>query len=358
MEVISKRQVRLFVIILVLDGMLAGLPNRLIALAGVDAWVSCLLAMAGLLLPLWAITQILARFPGKDLFGILVSRFPVMGRGLTLLIVLFIFTMLMRDIRTLTEFVTITLIPNTPLAMISMLIVIAVVVTARGGLEVVARVTELWLPLAMVMLVVIPFLLFPEFEVKNLLPMFDGGLIPPLQGSWYGLAYMGQMMILPFLLPSSAFSFKEGLFGLAAAVGLTLWTLAYMLLSMGTSITGKFLFPLYETVRLIRVTDFLDRFDLPFLMIYLPLMLAKVALFAFAVAHGIRRIIPAVLPNAIMGSFGAWCFVCSLWFFKNANELFHFMRSWSVLAFIFEVVLPLALFAFLRPKQQKGKPAH
>lgn len=351
MEAISKRQARLFAIILALDGMLFSLPNKIFIIAKMDAWVSYVVAMLGVLLVLWLISKVMARFPEKDLFEILTSRYPVLGRVAALPMLLVLFLMLIRDIRMLTEFVSIELLPNTPLAMICMLIVVSIVLPARGGLEIVARMTELWLPILILIIAAIPFLLFPEFETRHLMPFFDKGLYPPLEGGWFALAYMGQMLILPYMLSSSSFSFKDGFMSLAISTFLALWINTFILLSMGEDLAGKMLFPLYESVRLVRVTDFLDRFDLLLNLSLLPVVVTKVGLILFAVAHGIRRIVPAIHIKEMTGAFGAWCFVCSFWFFTNAAELFSFIRPWSVLAVFSECLLPFIFFVMLRPKR-------
>lgn len=344
-------------IVLVLDGMLVSLPNKVFILARMDAWLSYVVAMLMVLLSMWLLARVLERFPDKDLFEALVYRFPVIGRILALPFIFCMFIMLIRDIRTLTEFVSIELLSITPLTMICVMLVLPIMVMARSGLEIVARMVELWLPMMIIIVASLPFFLFPEFELRHLLPFFDRGLVPPLQGSWYAMAYMGQILFLPFLVSQSTFSFKDGLMSLAIATGMILWINFTILLSMGGGMATKMLFPFYETVRLIRVTDFLDRFDLPLNLVYLPLMIIKDALLFFAITYGLNRLLPSLQMKEMTVSFGAWCFVCSFWFFKNATELFQFIRSWSAIAVLCEMLLPVLFFFLLRPpKTDSGSP--
>jgi spore germination protein len=351
MDSVTKRQVVLLGIAMVLETNLISLPNQIVGAAQMDAWLSYPLAMLAILIPLWLSAKLLTRFPGQDLFGILVTRHPVIGRVAGLVIVLFIFILVVRDIRVLTEFVNITLLPSTPLMMISLLVAASIVLTARGGVEVIARMMELWLPLFIIMLALIPFLLYSEFDTRNFMPMFDRGLLPPLQGSWYAVAYIGEIMLLPFLFASSTFRLKEAVKGLAIGTLLLLVVYTYMILALGVNLSSKMLFPFYETMRLIRVTDFLDRFDLPYIMLFLPLMIVKTGFLMCALSHGIKKLAPVLSMKEFLVPLGVWCFVSSFWFFRNSIELFSLNRPWPVFALVCEVALPCMFFLFLHQRK-------
>lgn len=350
MEIISTRQAKLLGLILAMDGMLVSLPNKVFLLSARDAWMAYLLAFPVVLLLLWMLTLVTARFPGKNLFQIMMLRRPVVGRVLALPVLLFLLLVIFRDIRTLSEFVTIELLAYTPVPVISGLIVLAVVVTVSCRFEVISRMTEIWLPLMLVFIAIIPVFLFPEFEVRHTLPILEKGFLPVLQGSWYTIAAMGQILLLPFLLPSDQFGIRDGLFSLVWTTVTMQWVNACMLLSMGSSIASKLQFPFYEMVRLIRVTDFLDRFELPMDMVYIPLMITKMAFFLFAFMYGTEQVIPALHMDRLVLSFGACCFSFSFWFFRNVSQLYSFMRVLSVFALFLEVALTGVVFVLFRPK--------
>lgn len=351
MEIISNRQARLMGIVLAMDGMLVSLPNKVFELSSRDAWMAYLLAFPVVLLLLWMLVRTNDRFPDRNLFQILVERYPFLGRVLAVPVLLFMLLIILRDIRTLSEFVTIELLAYTPVPVISGLIMLAVVATVSSRFEVIARMTEIWLPLMLAFIAFIPVLLFPEFEVRHLMPILEKGFLPVLQGSWYTIAALGQILLLPFLLPSSKFGMKDGLISLVVTVGTMQWLNVCMLLSVGSAIAAKLLYPFYEMVRLIRVTDFLDRFELPMDMIYVPLMITKMAFFLFAFMYGTERIIPALHMDKLVLSFGACCFAFSFWFFRNASQLFTFIRPLSLFAIMLEVALTCLVFLVLRPRK-------
>ncbi|MDF2934773.1 MAG: spore germination protein [Paenibacillaceae bacterium] len=351
MEIISNRQAKLLGIILAIDGMLVSLPNKVFQLSARDAWMAYLLAYLIVMVLLWMQIRTTSRFPGKNLFQIMVQRHPVVGRALVLPVLLFMFLVIIRDVRTLSEFVTVELLAYTPVPVISALIVLAVVVTVSSRFEVISRMCEIWLPLVLVFLALVPVLLFPEFEIRHTLPILEKGFVPVIQGSWYTVAAMGQILLLPFLLPSAQLRMKDGIYGLSIAWVTMEWLNLCILLSMGSAVASKLQNPFYEMVRLIRVTDFLDRFELPLDMVYVPLMITKVAFFLFAFMYGMEQLIPALHMDKLVLSFGACCFSFSFWFFRNASQLFSFLRTLSLFALILEVGLTCLIFVLFRPKQ-------
>lgn len=353
MEIISHRQAKLLGILLAMDGMLISLPNRVFQLAERDAWMAYLLALPVVLALLWLQTRIASRFPGKNLFQIVVLRRPVIGRVLALPVLLFILLVIIRDVRTLSEFVTVELLAYTPVPVICALIMLAVVVTVSSRFEVICRMSEIWLPLMLVFLALVPVLLFPEFEVRHTLPILEKGFLPVLQGSWYTIAAMGQILLLPLLLPSNQFRMRDGVVSLAVAWITMEWLNLCILLSMGSAVASKLQNPFYELVRLIRVTDFLDRFELPLDMIYIPLMITKMAFFVFAFMYGLMQLIPALHMDKLVLSFGACCFSFSFWFFRNASQLYSFIRPLSLLAICVDVGLTCLIFVLFRPKQSQ-----
>ncbi|MNC25656.1 Spore germination protein [compost metagenome] len=215
--------------------------------------------------------------------------------------------------------------------------------------------SEIWLPLILVFLALVPVLLFPEFETRHTLPILEKGLMPVIKGSWYTVAAMGQILLLPFLLPSAQLRMKDGVYGLSIAWITMEWLNLCILLSMGSAVASKLQNPFYEMVRLIRVTDFLDRFELPLDMIYVPLMITKVAFFLFAFIYGAEQIIPVLQMDKLVLSFGACCFSFSFWFFRNASQLYTFIRTLSIFAIFLEVVLTGVIFLIFRPKQALPK---
>jgi spore germination protein len=303
-------------------------------------------------LSLWLLAKVMSRFPDQDLFQAMIKRFPVFGRTVAFMFVGNFFTILVRDIRTVVDFINLALLPTTPLWVLSALSVFTIVLIAHGGVETLGRMTELYAPILITVIVLVPFVLLKEFDETLLMPYFKVDFLGVAQGSWFVVAYIGEIIALPFLFTGRTFQFKYGLKGLLLGTSLLLILVVSAQFILGTHLIIRTLYPTYELVRQLKITDFLDRFDLPLVGIWLPSMLTKIAYSLFLVCHGLKRIVPDLPARLSVSSIGVLGFVCSFWFFQNAIQLFNFNRTWTVIALFFEVFIPIMLFFVLKPKKR------
>lgn len=351
MERISGRQLILIGIAFTLDSTLVNVPSQVIEAARMDAWLSLLAAALVLTLTMWLISKVMDRYPGKDLFEVMIGAVPFVGKGLALLYTAFFMFILARDVRMIVDFTNITLLPKTPIMLISILIVFTVFIIARGGVEILARMTEIWLPVFIVTIFIMPVTLFRDFDVSYLQPMFAGGIAKPaFEGGWYLVAYIGEVTALPLIFANNAYKFKYGFKALWFGTGLLLLIHYYIILVLGIKFPLRVLYPTYELVRQIRVTDFLDRLDLPLVGIYLPAMITKIAYSLYIVCHGLKRVFPQLSAKQLTMPFAMLAYVCSYWFFSNAVQLTAFNRVWPFIALLYVFVIPLLLFAAARKR--------
>lgn len=349
MEKVSGRQLSLIGAAYIVDATLISVPSQVIRESRMDSWLSYVFSAMVIVLPLWMLSRIVNRFPGKDLFAILAERFPFSGRVISFGYILCFFFILCRDIRMVTDFINLLLLPKTPIVFIGIVIAFTVLLIARGGVEILARMTELWFPVLTLVIILLGFAMFKDFEYKFLKPFFEFGLAPPIRGAWIASSYVGEVMAVYLLFNHSEMKLSYALKGLGLGVCLLIAINFYTILSLGIHIPTRVLYPTYEMVRQVHITDFLDRFDLPLVGIWLPTMLAKIAFSLYVVCHGLKSIVPGISAKVICAPLGIASFVCSLWFFQNTIQLFNFNRAWPVIALTFEIVIPICLFFILKP---------
>lgn len=151
------------------------------AVARQDAWLACLPAMTAVATGLWLLARVMARFPDRDLYQAMVDRFPVGGVAGRRLYH-FYFLILARDLRMLTDFVNITLLQRTPVIVIASLIGLCIIGAARGGVEMLARMTEFFAPTLCFAAVLIRTLVLEDLTIYYFQPFLEAGLIRPLLG--------------------------------------------------------------------------------------------------------------------------------------------------------------------------------
>jgi len=351
MERITNRQIMFFGVAYTLDSTLISVPAQIIGSSRALYWASFLLAMSLFLLILWIMGRVMARFPEQDLFTAAVSRHAVLGRLLILAYLLSFTYILCRDLRMLADFFNLSLLPNTPVPVISAMIILVAVLGARGGVEIVARMNAPTLALLLIVVLSIPILTLRELDWRYLRPMFEQGIGGMLEGAWFAMGYLGEVIALPILVAGRTFDSRAASMGLIVGTAMMLILSTANLLVLGPELTTRFHYPNYEVIRQIRVTDFLDRFDLPMLVVWGGAMIVKISISLYLLIHGLGRIFPRAETKLLATPVGAFCFANAHWLFPNALQPFKMNRTWPVVMFLVGVILPMLLFFFLRPRR-------
>lgn len=353
MQQISRWQLILLGAGYMFDVTLMTLPAQMIEVARQDAWIGYLIAALLALVPLVLLTRSNQRFPGRSLIESLPDRAPTVGRialCLYLLLFLYIFA---RDLRMVVDFVNIALLPQTPLPVIALLIVLAVIPFVRPGIEVLARVNEFFFMILVTAVLAIPLLTLKEMNMEEFYPMLEFGLGPSTESGWYAFPFLSEGMMLPLIFSSRNYNLKRGVTAVAISTLLLMVLITTNLTVLGVEVSARFMYPHHELVRQIRVTDFLDRFDLIIVSFWLPAVIVKIGMSL----HLIIRIMHAVVPRAKMPQLAApACFfglASSFAFFRNALDPINMNFVWPMVCLFHMIVLPLLIFLFLRPRGER-----
>lgn len=350
MERISPRQLILMGIMYVLINTLLSVPTQVVSYASQHAWLSFLIPCLVLAPSLWLLAKVSSRYPDQDLFSAMTGRFPVLGRVLTLVIVLYVFFTIARDLRMLADFTNVVLLQQTPMWVITALLTFTMFLIARGGIEIAARMTELSAPFTILVMLMVPLVMVKDFDYTFLMPFFEFDWKGIGIGSWYTFSYIGEIMVLPFLFSHQTFRFRYGLIGMLGGTFLIMLFVTNEILILGVHIIPRLLYPTYELIREIQITDFLDRLDLPLVSIWFPALIIKAAYSLYLACHGLGVIFPSLSVRAVMPSISFLAYVSSFWFFHSSVELLAFNRVWTLIALIPQILIPLLLFVILRPK--------
>ena len=354
MERVSGRQLNMIGAMFMYPTALIYLPGTLMTFARQDAWFAVFLPLGVMLAVLWVMSRVSARFPGMDLFAAMISRYPVAGRLLAGGYIAFFFLVLIRDLRTLVDFVDVTLLPATPMVIAGALVAFSTVLIARGGIEVVARVTELFAPSLIAITLALPLLTANSLELRFLAPVFEYGIGPSLHAGWLVGAWIGEIALLPLIFPGQTFRFRDGAYGMVLSVLLFEIVLVVELLLLGPNLGSRPLFPTWEAVRHIRLTDFLDRWDLVLVGIWFPSVVTKVSYGLYVMCHGLERISRSLDPRPLSTALGLFALVVSLWAFENSMDVVLLHHLWPWIALVFEIAMPALLFLVLRPARSSS----
>ncbi|BFH65662.1 GerAB/ArcD/ProY family transporter [Paenibacillus azoreducens] len=358
MQKITSRQIVLLGIMYVINTTMLNVPSQLITRAHQHAFICYLLSGALVLLMLFLLTRSSLRFPGQDLFQSLTSRFPFIGKVIVVLYILFYFMVLVRDIRIISDFTNVVLLPITPSLIIALCITATVIYIARGGAKTVLGITELYGPIIIIVFALMPIIVFRDFNFGLMRPLLHVNWEKTFEGSWISVAYLGQMIILPFIFSSKDYKFKYGFYSMLIAAGILAGLVIMIILLLGVEVSGRMMYPTYELVRQLRITDFLDRFDLIVVALWFPGVLLNLSISLYIICYGMKMILPSLSGKMMAAPIGLFAFSCALWFYSSSIELFNFNKEWTLIALFFILVLPLLIFAIHRPVKDPKRTGH
>lgn len=347
----------LIIMLLSLSGTLLQPHAQAIFYAKQHAYLCYVPVVLVMLASMWMLSRVQRRFPDKDLFESLVERFPFLGRLMGSLYILFFFFVLARDIRLTGDYVSITLLETTPISIIVLTLIIMAVFIVRGGLGSLIGMVELYMALFILNSIIIPFMLIQQINLDHLKPFFDMDIAGIGTGSWYIFSFFGEMIALPFVVRGSDFRVKSIFSGTILTGLLMMLIVVETIAAIGVPIASRLVYPSYELARQLQISDFLDRFDLPLAALTLPCIITKIAFDLYFVCWGLKRMIPQVSGKVLTGPIALLGFVCAFWFFRNAVQLNRFTREWMWVAIVFEILFPIVLFLFLRPRKKNAQHA-
>ena len=172
-----------------------------------DAWIAILLMTLigiGLMYFYYSINRLL---PNKNLFEIMEYCFT---RPITILlslgyIIYFLYTTT-RVIRTFGEMITSAILPNTPIEVITFSIMLVIAYIIYLGLEVLARIAEIFTPYIVLFLTLILIFLLTsgEIQLHNIEPVLGDGIKPVLKAMFPSLLVFpfGELVVFTIILTS------------------------------------------------------------------------------------------------------------------------------------------------------------
>ena len=235
-----------------------------------DAWIAIILITLigiGLMYFYYSISR---SMPGKNLFEVMEYCFsrPI-AILLSLVYVIYFLYTTTRVIRTFGEMITTAILPNTPIEIITLSIMLVIAYIIYLGLEVLARVAEIFTPYIVLFLIfVLIFLLTSgEIQLHNIEPVLGDGMKPILKVMFPSLLVLpfGELVVFTIIL-SSVTQLKKSkkVAFIAVLIAGTFLAVSSLLMvfTLGADVYQYTNFPLLNTTRLIAIAHFLERLDI------------------------------------------------------------------------------------------------
>ncbi|WP_281889754.1 endospore germination permease [Paenibacillus sp. YYML68] len=348
---LSNRQIVLIGSSLVLNTTLISAPMLMTKAASQSAIFGYVLPLLVVGLCWLLLARTMARYPGRDLFQAMTTRFGKLGKLVIIAYGGYFFLILTRDMRSIVDFVSYSLLPTTPGILLALAVGASLVFISRGSLTAVGRMTEIYQTFLIIVICMLPFALAKEIEINNTRPFLETGIYEIATASFYAYGYIGELCLLPFLITAQPYPRRAGLLGLLLGIGLLQLLIVLCMTVMNPDLTSQTVYPNYHLIREIRITDFLDRFDLAIVGIWLPAAIVRTSIILYLICRAVVRVVPQMDEALTAAPVALAAVVGSIWFYESYLQLMGMMKRWPLITVLFTGLMPVLLYLFLRPKK-------
>ena len=322
-----------------------------------NAWISILLMTfigIGFMYLYYSINGIL---PDKNLFEILEYCFT---RPISILLslgyVIYFLHAISRTVRTFGELITTAILPNTPIEVISFSIVLVVAYILYLGIEVLARVSEIFTPYTVLFLIFLIIFLLPNIQFQNLQPILGDGIKPIIKSIYPPMILFpfGELIVFTVIL-TSVNKLEKGkkislLAVLTAGIFLVISTLL-AIITVGADVFQYSNFPLLSAARLVSIGHFLERVDVIVVFIMTLGVITKVSAYIYCGLKGMEYIFRLpyryfTVPISTLVS----CF--SILIAVNYGDILKSFKSPIIIYFYMtmQLIIPIMIIVILRWK--------
>ncbi|NQX64039.1 GerAB/ArcD/ProY family transporter [Paenibacillus qinlingensis] len=321
---ISAGQAAALLYLSIISTALLYLPNITAKSAGNDLWLSPIIgSIAGFLL-VFITCKLAKKYPNQTFMQYLpaiIGSLP--AKILGFLYIISLLNMSGAVLRSYTELMLNAFLRMTPKGVIiySMLIICAYAV--RSGLEIIGRAAQLFMPVVIISLIFIVALLWKDYNVMDMLPILENGLLPAIKGSIHSMTWISEFFFMSFLIPYiydvdsiSKWSTRSVIWVVATMSGMNL----FVLWLLGSSLE-TFLYPILAAARYVSVADFLENIESLIVIIWVIGLFIKISLFYYVTVMAITNWLRLQNYRAIVLPTGLLIALFSLWGIPNLPSL-------------------------------------
>jgi spore germination protein KB len=257
------------------------------------------------------------------------------------------------------EFVTGNFLFKTPILLIISSMVLFCAFAIRGGVELLARSATILTPI-FILPIFFLLLLIPDLDVKNIFPILSHGMIPVIKGTATPQAWVSELFLMTFFLPSLADPGKGRKWGLISlcAIILSMTYVNLITLFLLGADTGNKTYPILVAFRYISFGNFFENLEALLLAMWVVGNFVKIGVFFYATVLSFGQWLnlseyrPVIFPLGILiVVFGLW----DLPDFPTFGSHAKFVAPFEVPAVLTFIPLLLLIVAVMKQNPKSGE---
>jgi spore germination protein len=356
---ITTTQAAIFLTNSVLGAGILTLPRGVVEIVKTpDVWLSVLLGGLVVLGVIFVMVKLSQQFPGLTIYQyarLIVGKIP--GGALCSLLILYYLVIAGFEARVLVEIMVFFLLEGTPSWEIVIPFIWVATYLVFGGINAIARVFQIIFPISVFVLIIAYGFSLHLFEINNLRPLLSEGLVPVIKGLKSTiLIYSGCEVIMT--LVGHMECPKEAMKAMTVGIGIPLLiylsTVIVVIGGMSIDAVVRSSWPTIDLMRTFEITGlFFERFEFPFLVIWIMQMFCNFSSFYFNASLGISQIFKVSRTWAILGLIPV-IFIFTM-IPKRINDVFNLGNDIGYAAIIIFFLVPcmLSLIYIIRKKGLK-----
>lgn len=295
-EKIAARQFRVLVTLFTIGTSILVAPAILAAEAKQDAWIVVILGMVVGGLIIWLVSTIALFFPKMTFVQIIENLFGTLfGKCIAFIFLLLQIISSSELLYYSGTFLTLHLLPETPIVALHIMIGLIMVMAVRLGLETISRAAEIFIVVFILLFSMLLFV-FPQIEFENIQPVLENGIKPLLKptlilSSVSGMNLVTLLMIFPAYVNQPKAAQKSFFIGYIIGGFVILLVTLLSILVLGAENTGSYPYPGYILARKINVGDFLQRLEAVIAIMWVITVYFKLLLYFFAACSGLAQVL-------------------------------------------------------------------
>ncbi|WP_313894092.1 endospore germination permease [Psychrobacillus sp.] len=364
---ISSYQFLVLVILFTIGTSILILPSDLAENAKQDAWIAAIIGTGIGLLIIWLFTKIGFWFPkltyvqvNELLFG------KWIGKALSLLFVFATFLFTATLMYYSGTFLTLHVMPNTPMAATNTLLAIVLVMAVRLGLETIARSAEIFIAVFFLLFFLLVVSISPEVRIENIQPILEADIKSIAQSSLFLIVTSSVdavclLMIFPAFINQPKSAKKTFLIGNLIGGLVVIIITMLCILVLGADLTARQMYPSYGLAKKVNIGNFVTRIEATMVALWLICLFTKMVLYFYASIFGLGQILNLKDYRPLTYPLGLIVVILSLVIFPNVIYQQKFSTTtelyFSLTIGIFLPLLMVIVYA-IRKKQLKKNPDH
>lgn len=358
-SIINNNQLRNFIFFQYVASSVVLYPSMLSSIAKQDAWLSALLGSLVGLIVVFIYYNLIDKMGKKSLIEYIEFLFgKYIGGLIKLLLIYFLILACSAQIWIMGNFLSTHIMHETPPYVLKTLFVIVVVIAAKLGIEVVARSSEIIIPIILIGFFIPNILLIPQIDINNMYPILEKGFSPVFKGI---LPFMGAtsftFIALLTFCPSNVNNVKaikkDFLIATIIASIVLIIAIDMCTLVLGSEITSRHLYPTHILSKKAKIGEYIQRLEILFAMVWFLSVFYKLFIYFYSLTLSISQFLKLndykilILPIAmIMVILSTIVYPDTIYFIEWDSA------NWPRLTLTFGLILPLIL---LFTQKIKGK---